>query len=60
MQISKEKLEIDLTLVLAPLKIKSGRVWKIIIMYSTAEVKGKMNWIVYKMLMSIVTLEEWG
>lgn len=60
MQISKEKLEIDLTLVLAPLKIKSGRVWKIIIMYSTAEVKRKMNWIIYKMLMSIVTLEEWG
>lgn len=60
MQISKEKLEIDLTLVLAPLKIKSGRVWKIIIMYSIAEVKRKMNWIIYKMLMSIVTLEEWG
>lgn len=51
MQISKEKLEIDLTLVLTPLRIKSGRVWKIIIMYSTAEVKRKTNQIMYKMLM---------
>lgn len=51
MQISKEKLEIDLTLVLAPLKIKSGRVWEIIIMCSTAEVKRKTNWVIYKMFM---------
>lgn len=52
-QITIKELEMELNLVfqLAPLWMKSGRVWKKIIFYSKPQIKRIINQVIHKILM---------